>query len=161
MRDIQFDDSVFPAGTTVDTKFDFRVINILYTYSFFQNAKLDLGVSAGVNIYEFDTTLDAPTAGLKQEGDGTAPFPVFGLRLRWLFKPKFNFGASFDYFEIEDGDVEGQVIDILVGLEHQTWDKAALGLGYNDVSIEAEQKEDQDELDWEYDGFFGYARFRF
>ncbi|TDJ71739.1 MAG: hypothetical protein E2O38_06925 [Proteobacteria bacterium] len=69
--------------------------------------------------------------------------------------------ASLDYFEIDEGDVEGQVIDILIGLEHQTWTNVGLGIGYNDVSLEAENKEDQDELDWKYDGFFGYARFRF
>ncbi len=86
---------------------------------------------------------------------------MFGLRLRWAFNPKLRLGASFDYFEIEEGDVEGQVIDILVGVEHQTWDKVALGLGYNDVSIEAEDKEDRDELDWDYDGFVGYARLNF
>ncbi len=161
LRDIQFEDTVFTAGTSVDSKLDLTVTNILYTYSFFQNAKLDLGVSTGVNIYEFDSKITAPSTGIEEDGDGTAPFPVFGLRLKWAFRPKFLFGASWDYFEIDDGDIEAQVIDILIRVEHQTWNRVGLGLGYNDVSIEAENKEDRDELDWEYDGFFGYARFNF
>ncbi len=161
LRDIIFEDEVFTTGTTVNTKLSFAVLKILYTYSFFQNDTIDLGVSTGVNIYEFDSTLEARAVGIKEEGDGTTPFPVFGLRFGWNFKPKLGFGASLDYFEIDEGDVEGQVIDILVGLEHQTWNTAALGIGYNDVSLEAEKKEDRDELDWDYDGFFGYARFSF
>lgn len=160
-RDIQFEDEIFTAGTTVDSELDLTVANILYTYSFLQNAKLDLGVSAGVNIYEFDSSLTAPSAGIEEDGDDTAPFPVFGVRLRYAFKPKFLFGASFDYFEIDEGDVEGEVIDILIALEHQTWDTAGLGIGYNDVSIEAEDRDEGDEVSWDYDGFFGYARFRF
>ena len=71
------------------------------------------------------------------------------------------FRASFDYFEINESDVEGQVIDILIGIEHQTWKKIGLGLAYNDVDIEGEQKEDNDEVNWQHDGFFGYARFNF
>ena len=63
--------------------------------------------------------------------------------------------------QVHEGDVEGQAIDVLVGLEHQTWTNVALGIGYNDVSLEAENKKDRDELDCDYDGFSGYARFRF
>jgi len=161
VRDIQFDDSFFPVGTTVNSELGFTFINILYTYSFFQTDTIDLGVSTGLNIYEFETSLEAPALAIEEDGDGTAPFPVFGLRFLWNFKPKLSLGASLDYFEINEGDIEGQVIDILVALDHQTWTYVALGIAYNDVSLEAENKEEGDELDWDYDGFFGYARFRF
>ncbi len=161
LRDIIFDDEIFTTGTTVDSELGFTFTQILYTYSFFQNNTIDLGVSTGVNIYEFDSSLTAPSTGIEQDGDGTAPFPVFGLRLLWNFKPKLSLAASLDYFEINEGDIEGEVIDLLVGLDHQTWTNAGLGLGYNEVSIDAENTEEGDELDWDYDGFFGYARFRF
>ena len=105
--------------------------------------------------------LVAPQTQTKEEGDGTAPFPAVGMRVAWAFKPKWILRASFDWFEIDESDVEGDVLDILVAVEHQTFEKVGLGLGYNEVDIEAEQIEDQDELDWEYDGFFGYARFNF
>jgi len=161
LRDIQFEDTLFSAGTTIKTELDFNVTSLIYTYSFFQNSKLDLGVSTSVTIYEFDSTLIAPATRTKEEGDGTAPFPTFGMRVGWAFKPKWMFRASFDYFEIDDSDVEGEVIDILIGVEHQTWKKVGLGLAYNDVSIDAENKDEGDEFDWQYDGFFGYARFNF
>lgn len=161
LRDIQFEDTIFTAGSAVRTELDFKVLNVLYTYSFLQKPKLELGVSAGVNVYDFDSSITAPQTQTREEGDGTASLPVVGVRIRYAFKPKFLFGASFDYFEIDKSNVEGQVIDILVGVEHQTWKNAGLGLGYNDVSLEAEDKEDEDEIDWEYDGFFAYVRFDF
>lgn len=161
LRDIQFDESVFPAGTTVKSELGFTYIEILYTYSFFQNDVIDLGVSTGLNIYEFESSLKAPALRLKEEGDGTAPFPVFGLRFLWNFSPKVGLGASLDYFEIDESSVEGQVIDVIVALDHQTWTNAGLGIAYNDVSLDAEDKDDDDELDWDYDGFIAYARFRF
>ncbi|MDH3672372.1 MAG: hypothetical protein OES46_14625 [Gammaproteobacteria bacterium] len=127
-RNIQFDESVFPAGATVNSELGFSYVEILYTYSFFQNDAIDLGVSTGLNIYEFESTLEAPALAIKEEGDGTAPFPVFGVRALWNFGRKLGLGASLDYFEIDEGDVEGQVIDILVALDHQTWTNAGLGL---------------------------------
>jgi hypothetical protein len=158
-KDIIFDETLFPKGSKVETDLDFSVMNILYTYSFYQTPNIDLGVSSGVNIYDFDSDIKAPEKGLDEGGDGTAPFPVVGLRVRHNFKPKWNWGASFDYFEIDEGDVEGQVIDILIGVEYEAWKKVSLGFAWNDVSIDAEDTEDNDELDWDYDGYFWYVRY--
>ncbi|MFQ6024417.1 MAG: hypothetical protein ACE5NW_17010 [Acidiferrobacterales bacterium] len=161
LRDIQIEDTIFPAGSRVRSELDFTVFNASYAYSFYQTPKLELGVTTALTIYDFDSNIVAPLTRTQEDGDGTAPFPTFGLRVKWPFKPKWLLAASFDYFEIDESDVEGEVIDILVGVEYQAWKKVALGLGYNDVTIEAEDKEDLDELDWDYDGFFGYARFSF
>jgi len=160
-RDIIFEDKIFNAGTAVKSRLDFTVLKALYTYSFFQNTKMDLGVSTGVHIYQFKSKLESATGGLRRDSDGTAPFPVVGLRFQWRFKPKLGFGASIDYFEIDKKDTEGRVIDILLALEHQTWKNASLGIGYNIVALEAEKKDDNDRFDWDYDGFFLYVRFNF
>ncbi len=161
LRDIQIDDTLFPAGSKIRTQLDFTVYKTSYSYAFYQTPKLELGVSTALTIYEFDSDLVAPTTRTQEDGDGTAPFPTFGLRVKWPFKPNWTFGASYDYFEINESDVEGQVIDILIGVEYQAWKKVGLGLGYNDVHIDAENKDEGDELDWKYDGFFGYARYTF
>ncbi len=161
LRDIQIEDTVFPAGSQVRSELDFTVFKSTYVYSFYQTPKLELGVTTSLTIYDFDSNIVSPTTKTQEDGDGTAPFPTFGLRVKWPFKPKWMFVAIYDYFEIDESDVEGQVIDILVGVEYQAWEKVGLGLGYNDVSIDVEDTEDKDELDWEYDGFFGYARYTF
>ncbi|MFQ5544678.1 MAG: hypothetical protein ACE5FE_01750 [Acidiferrobacterales bacterium] len=158
LNDIIFDDTFFPAGTTVESELGFTNISILYTYSFYQTPKLDLGVSTGFQIYEFDSTIEAPAIAVEEEGDGTAPFPVVGLRVRQVFSPKWSWGLSYDYFDVESGDTEGQVIDIVISVDHRTWKNVGLGIGYNDVSIDAEDQEGGDEIDWDYDGFFGYVR---
>ncbi len=49
----------------------------------------------------------------------------------------------------------------MIVLEHQAWKKVGLGPGYNDIHIDVEDKEDKGELDWKYDGFFGYGRYTF
>ncbi|MFQ6024055.1 MAG: hypothetical protein ACE5NW_15160 [Acidiferrobacterales bacterium] len=161
LRDIQIEDEIFTAGDQVTTDLDFTVFKTSYAYSFYQTPKLELGVSTSLTIYDFDSNIVSPLTNTEEDGDGTAPFPTFGLRVKWPFAPKWLLAASYDYFEIDESDVEGQVIDILVGVEYRAWQKVSLGLGYNDVTIDAEDLEDKDELDWEYDGFFGYARYTF
>lgn len=161
LRDIQYEDTIFTAGTAVDSELGFTVIKVVYTYSFFQKEKIDLGVSTGLYVYDFESEIVAPETRTKEESDGTAPFPTFGLRVTWAFKPELFFRAHLDYFDIDRSDVEGEVIDILVALEHQTWKNVGLGIGYNDVDAEGEDKEDRDEVKLEYDGLLLYAKIYF
>ncbi len=71
----------------------------------------------------------------------------------YRFKPRHR--IEFSYFKISRDGRATVLRDIIFD------DEVALGIGYNDVSLEAEDKKDQDELDWDYDGVFGYARLRF
>ncbi len=71
----------------------------------------------------------------------------------YRFSPRHR--INFGYFKISSDATTTVLRDIIFD------DEVALGVGYNDVSLEAEDKKDQDELDWDYDGFFGYAKFRF
>ncbi len=71
----------------------------------------------------------------------------------YRFSPRHR--INFGYFKISSDATTTVLRDIIFD------DEVALGIGYNDVSLEAEDKKDQDELDWDYDGFFGYAKFRF
>ena len=81
LRDIQIDDTIFPAGSKVRTELDFTVFKTAYVYSFYQTPKLELGVSTALTIYEFDSDVLAPLTRTQEDGDGTAPFPTFGLRV--------------------------------------------------------------------------------
>jgi hypothetical protein len=42
--DIQIKDQTFPVGTTVDSLFDIKIIRGAYSYSLFQDERIDLGL---------------------------------------------------------------------------------------------------------------------
>jgi hypothetical protein len=71
-----------PTGTTVDTFFDLDVYQLNYSYSFFQDERIDL--AAGIGVYVMPINLGIQVSGLvDEEGEEkfTAPLPVFNLRM--------------------------------------------------------------------------------
>ena len=48
LKDIQIGETLFPLGTQVTTSFDLQVFKGAYSYSFFQDDRIDLGVSFGL-----------------------------------------------------------------------------------------------------------------
>lgn len=159
-RDITAGDLFIPAGTPVKSEFKMAVLKGAYTYSFFQNRKVDLGVSAGITGLYFDADLAASLIGT-EDAETFAPYPIYGLRLAYAFSRKLFLRASIDYFEIEQGDIEARVLDGLIALEHKTWKNVGLGGGYNAVDLEGENIEDNDEGSLEYKGLLVYAKIYF
>ena len=83
-----------------------------------------------------DANINAGVAIGTEDAKGFAPYPIFGLRLGYAFSRKLFLKASIEYFEISSGDIEAQVIDGLIALEHRTWKNVGLGGGYNFVDLE-------------------------
>ncbi|MCZ6576756.1 MAG: hypothetical protein O6950_09980 [Gammaproteobacteria bacterium] len=137
------------------------VLKVAYTYSFFQNRTVDLGVSAGMTGLYVDANIDAGVAIGTEDAKGFAPYPIFGLRLGYAFSRKLFLKANIEYFEIETGDVEARVIDGLIALEHKTWKNVGLGGGYNFVDLEGEDTKDKDEAQLEYEGLLVYMKVYF
>lgn len=159
-RDITVGDLFIPAGTPVESEFRMATIKVVYAYSFFQNRKVDFGVSAGVTGLYFDADLAAGVIGT-EDAEAFAPYPIYGLRLGYAFSRKLFLKASIDYFEIGEGDVEARVLDGLIALEHKTWKNVGLGGGYAAVDLEGENTEDKEEGTFEYKGLLLYAKVYF
>ncbi len=154
-RPIIIEDTFFPRGSTLSTKFDYRVLKLAYAYSFWQTEKFDLSASGG--LYTFDVDIQVNSADGKQEGDaGTAPYPMFGLHLDYRLTKEVYFSTSFEYFVINDDDFEGELTDIRIGIEYRPFENIGFGLGYNATTVFAEDTGSDDEFDYEYDGILVY-----
>jgi len=157
---IIIDDTFYRRGTKLKTKFDYRVIKLAYAYSFWQTDRFDIAVSAGGYIFNVDLNI-TPDEGQKEGESGTAPFPMFGLQLDYRLTERLMLIAGYEYFTIDKSNVEGELIDFVVGLEYKAFKKIGLGIGYNNVSIFAEDSEDNDEFEYDYDGIIAYVTYSF
>jgi len=91
------------------------------------------------------------------EGDkATAPFPMFGLHLDYRLNSKLYVTTSFEYFALNENDFEGELTDAGINLEFRPYENIGFGLGYNAITIFAEDKEGDDYFDYEYDGMLVY-----
>ncbi len=138
-RTIQFGDRVFVIDTTVASEFDMTVYKASYAYSVIQNAKFDLGLSAGLHLMDFKTSIAVTGLGVSESAKLLAPLPVLGLRGTWAITPKFFLKGNLDVFAISIDDISGRFTDALVALEYDAFEHVGVGIGYNRVymSIEA------------------------
>ena len=126
-----------PIGSRVETDFDLSILRGSYAWSFFKNEHFDLGISAGLYGMDVDFKIQnqSPGGGRIQETDFTVPLPVIGLRGNFALTPKWFIRQSFDYFYVNIGDYEGQLVDFMAAVEWNALKHFGLGVGYNYVQM--------------------------
>jgi len=162
-KDIDWNDTLFPIDTTVDSDFDLAIYKIAYTWSFMRRDKGFLGLTAGLYIADFGTRLEVEAIGALESSDITAPLPVIGLRGQYDFTEKLSFRASGEIFALEYEDYSGSLYDIYAGLDYQFFKHVAIGIGVNAVKLNIGVSKDRfnGDIDWRYDGALVYFKFDF
>jgi len=154
----------FPLGTKVKTDFDITVLRASYAYSFFKNEHFDLGVAGGLFGLKVDFKMDSDLFGKIEETDFTVPLPVVGLRGNFALTPKWFIRQSFDYFYINIGDYEGQLVDFNVALEWNALKHLGVGIGYNYALMDLKYSGSDDfleEMNMSYGGVLLFTKLYF
>ena len=168
-QDIVVDGVTYPTGTAVDSAFDLDVFKAAYSYSFFQDDRMDIG--AGLGLYIMPVSFELNAAGLlngEASASVTAPLPVFGLRADFALTPKWFIKSSVDLFYLEYEQFKGTIFDTRAAVEWKAFKHVGFGLGIEsfNLGIEAEG-DDYPEIDlvgqinYKYFGALLYATFYF
>ena len=160
------DGGSIPAGAKINTDFDMTILRGSYAWSFFKNQYFDLGIAGGLYglAVDFEIKRDGIGGSNKEETDFKFPLPVIGLRGSFALTPKFFIRQSFDYFYVNFGDYEGQLVDILAAVEWNALKYLGLGVGYNYVQMDLEYSGSDDflsEIDLSNGGFLAFAKLYF
>lgn len=170
-QDITIEDSdgnpvVIEAGTEVEGHFDLDIYELAYSYSFFQDERVDLAASLGLYVMPMDFGLSA--AGLVDRSgsqDFTAPLPVVGLRMDFALTPQWFIRSGAQVFYAEYESFKGGVLNLHTAVEYNPWTHVGFGLGFDTLNIHLEA-DDEDvpsidlrgEVDFNYTGVQLYAR---
>ena len=149
-RTLIIDDTIFTEGSRLETTFDYRVLTLDYAFSYYQNERQDHSLILGA--YIFDLSFEVESLIEREDEDSNSAFPYVGLRSYWRPSPQTMILASVDYLTFEKGSVEGDFLDLLFGVEYRLANSSALGLVYQVVSVEGEHSEDDDKLNYTYEG---------
>ncbi len=162
-KDIEWNDTLFPIGTTIDSSFDLNIYKLAYTWSFMRRDKGYLGVTAGLYVADIGTRLTGENIGSGEGRSLTAPLPVIGLRGQYDFSKKLAFRASGEVFAFKYGDYNGSMYDFYAGLDYQFFDHVAIGLGVNSVKLDIGVVKEgfTGDLDWQYNGGLVFLKFDF
>lgn len=159
-REIIYDDKVYPISSLVTSNFQLQIIRLLYGYSFFQNNKTELSFSTGIIGLDAGITIDSPAVA-RESVDNFLPFPIVGLRAMHAYNRELMMKLDIDFFKIENGDFEGEVVDWSLAIEYNIYKRIDLGLAYGSFSLEGENVDSNDKFDFDFEGLFVYSKFGF
>jgi hypothetical protein len=168
-QDILVDNVTIAAGTPVDTTFNFQILKAAYSYSFFQDDRMDLAASIGLFVMPIKFELSAPGLGSGQGTfDFTAPLPVFGLRGDFAITPRWFLRSSVEFFYLEYKTFSGGLVDMNLALEYNPWKNFGFGLGFENFKIRLVAEDEdypsvnfQGEAKVQYMGAQFYAKYFF
>jgi hypothetical protein len=157
------------AGTHVKSFFDFDIYEVAYSYSFFQDDRIDLAGSLGLYVMPIEFGLTA--TGLLNAGGSesfTAPLPTLGVRADFAITPKWFFRSGIKVFYLEIGEFSGSILEANAAIEYLPWKHLGFGLGLDSLNVQVEADgEDypgidfKGEVDFQCTGLLLYAKLYF
>ncbi|MBC2711786.1 MAG: hypothetical protein HGJ94_12605 [Desulfosarcina sp.] len=163
------DQIIIEAGTSVNAFFDLDIYELAYSYSFFQDDRIDL--AAGIGLYIMPIDFGLTVSGLVDEQGSekfTAPLPVLGLRMDIALTPQWFIRTGSQVFYLEYENFTGSVLEFRAAVEYNPWKHVGIGLGIDALSINVEADgEDwpgidlKGEFDFNYTGLQLYLRLFF
>jgi hypothetical protein len=167
--DIVVDNVTLAAGTNVETTFNYQILRAAYSYSFFQDDRMDLAASIGLFVMPIKFEMSAPGLG-SGAGDFnfTAPLPAFGLRGDFAITPRWMLRTNIDFFYLEYQSFTGMLVDSRIAVEYNPWDHWGFGLGFDNFRMGLQAKDEdypavnfQGNIKSQFIGVQLYARYFF
>jgi len=162
-------EDVIPAGSQVTTKLDFDIYRVAYSYSFFQDDRMDLAVSLGLYVMPIRIGLNASgIVDINETERFTAPLPAIGLRADFAIIPKWFLRVNSEIFYLEINAFKGTIYESQAAVEYLPWKHTGFGLGVNtfNLNIEADGEDYPEvdfvgELGFKYTGLLLYIKIFF
>jgi hypothetical protein len=169
IEDDEGNEITVPAGSQVTSKFNLDIYQAAYSYSFFQDDRIDLAFSIGAYVMPIEIGLNATgLINVDETARFTAPLPTFGLRMDLAITPKWFIRSGFEIFYVEIKEFTGTLYESNVAIEYFPWKHLGFGLAANvfNLSIEADGEDYpgidfKGEFDFRYSGLLLYAKMPF
>jgi hypothetical protein len=159
LEDFEIGDTVFEANTVIKSNLDIDIIRASYSYSFFQDDRMDLAATGGFYIMPISFQISAQ--GIfegEEKADITAPLPTLGLRLDFAVTPKWILRNHFDMFYLAVADYKGYITNFGTAIEWRPFKHVGFGFGFDsfDLGVEAENDDNIAGVDFVGNVKFGY-----
>jgi len=160
---------------TVDSQLDIKIARLVYTYSFYHNEKVEVGLSIGLHRTAIDFDLGASIGGAGGDFELVIapPIPLLGVRFTYDIFPTWEVLYSYDLVALvadvnlpNSPDIEGisgHMSDMTLATEYRFFDNFSAGLALNSTNLNFKfLRTDFDVgIDNRVVGFAAYASFRY
>jgi hypothetical protein len=140
---VDWGNDVFPAGSTVNSEYDFYDVRTSVGYSFFRRPDKEVGAGVGLHMASIKAKLQSAGVGA-ESANVTAPLPVvsfygaFALTSEWAVRARMDW-LSLNY-DVYSGDLRTTAIDVI----YQPFRNVAFGAGLRSFFVDV----DIDSSDW-------------
>ena len=151
-KDINIEDNIIKAGTSIETSTRTDIFDIGYLYSFYKSQKSEVSVTGGLYwlYYKFELKAagEIVIGGTEEEEIRTdyatdlrlhAPLPLLGLSGTYEVNPSWYLHAAARYFYVAINDIEGELISVGLGTDYYITRHWGLGLSLSAFSLDVEK----------------------
>jgi len=127
---IVFGNQTFPAGSQLASSFDWRLITVTYTYSFWRSDRLE--IASGLAAYSLQMTAQAqvPATFQQQTVSASGSVPAVPLDVSWRVSRRFSLTARGAYFRAVVKDFHGELVDLHGDAQFRWNANFTTGVGY-------------------------------
>jgi hypothetical protein len=135
-RTIQYGDQTFLVDNPVHSAFDWRQMDLTYTYSFLRGEHYELGAGLGIHLIEAEATAEIPRTPQYADFNGAGPFVTLALDGTWRFTKHWSLNARGNYLKVTIGSVSGMMGQYHADLQYRWKRNLAFGAGYQRQQVE-------------------------
>jgi hypothetical protein len=157
--EVEIGDEIFNVSEVLKSDIEYTLYKLGYAYSFYHSPKVELSVSAGINVTSYDLKFETANGAKAESAGVTVPLPMFGLRMGYAITPRWYVHYVTESFFIDlDDTFRGAVLNYELNTEYKLFKHFAIGAGIARLGIAA----DVDDDDWRgavTDSYRGYTLF--
>lgn len=163
---IDWQNVTYPAMAIIDTEFDVSWFRVDWRYSFFHTDRGEAGLNVGISAYDLSAslagtwTVNMMSQSARGEESVTVPVPTFGMFVNFAITPNVLFRSSFNWLDLDVGDLDGEVTDVTLVFEWYFSEHVGIGGGTARTAIDyKDTSSDPVLIDYKQSGFLGYFTF--
>jgi len=116
-REVRFADSLFPAGTPIESRFRFDSYRLTYRYDFYRTAKLRLGFGFSAKIRDASISLTGPDGTAEKTNTGFVP--LLNFLVHWRFHQAVGLMLYGDGLAAPQGRAEDFLVAVTADLNRR------------------------------------------
>jgi hypothetical protein len=135
-RTVQYGDITFLVDNPVHSEFDWRQMDITYTYSFVRTDRLELGAGLGVHLVEAEARAEIPSTPQYADFNGAGPLATLAFDGTWRISRQWSLDARANYLKLTIGTIGGVLGQYHADFQYRWKRNLAFGLGYDRQQIQ-------------------------
>ena len=140
--EVEIGDETFAKGEVLKSGIEYELYRLGYSYSFYHSETVELAVSVGLNVTNYDLSFSNNDGTVKEGGDATAPLPMFGVQMGYAITPNWSIHYLMETFFIEiENTYKGTFFNNEVSVQYRFFDNFLVGLGITRVGVDLDVNE--------------------